>query len=125
MRAQPAGAAKRLGERSGGRVAVLVGRERAERVGGRGVRVERFDLVERDRSLGERARLVEAHHVDACETFDRGQLLHEHLAAGERHGRDREREARQQHEALGHHRHDARDDAGHRFPPTIVRRGTG
>ena len=35
-------------------------------------------------ALGERAGLVEAHDVDAREPLDRGQLLHQHLAPGER-----------------------------------------
>ena len=48
----------------------------------------------RDDAFGQRARLVEQDHVDARQAFDRGQLLHKHLAPGERDRGDTEREAR-------------------------------
>ena len=71
--------------------------------------------------FGERAGLVETDDVDAGEALDRRQLLHEHVAAGQGDRRDREREARQQHEAFGHHRDDTGDHARHRLPPAFVR----
>ena len=120
--ARPAGwRGERRAQRRGGRVAVLVGREGAERVVDRRSRVEGLDPVVGDRAFGERPGLVEADDVDAGEALDRGQLLHEHVAAGQRDCRDREREARQQHQALGNHRHDTGDNPRHRLPPPFVR----
>ena len=110
------------------RVAVLVVRERAECLGhvvfvdarlARGV--EHLEPIEHDVALGEGARLVETDDVDPGQALDRGQLLHEHVAAGERDRGDPEREARQQHQALGDHAHDAGDDADQRLLHVVAR----
>ena len=69
---------------------------------------ERHDLLDRERAVGERAGLVEADDVDAGQRLDRVQALDERAAAADARGGDREDEARQQHEALGHERDDAR-----------------
>ena len=71
-------------------------------------------------ALGERAGLVEAHDVDPGEALDRGQLLHQHLAAGERHRREHEGDAGEQHEALGHHRDHAGDGRAQRGVELVV-----
>ena len=105
------GRGERLAQRVHRRVAVVVVGERAERVGHGIVGRDLVHLLEPDRALGERARLVEQDDVDAGEALDRGQLLHEHLAARERDRGDAEREARQQHEPFGHHRDDPGDDS--------------
>ena len=67
--------------------------------------------MEIDHALSDGAGLVDAHHVDARQNFHRRQLLHEHAPLRERARRDQEREAREQYEAFGNHRHDARDHA--------------
>ncbi len=56
----------------------------------------------------ERAGLVEADDVDPGEPLDGRELLDEHLASGQRDRGDPEGDARQQHEALGHHADDRR-----------------
>ena len=87
MRVQPSGAANASRDAAQRRVAVLVVGERAQRVAG--VDAVGVDRAARPASnamiaFGERAGLVEADDVDPGETLDRGQLLHEHLAARER-----------------------------------------
>ncbi len=81
-----------------------------------------LQIVEHDVAVGQRAGLVQAHDVDPGQPLDSGQLLHQGLPPGQRHGRDHEREARQQHQALGHHA----DERGHRagdgvLPGLVVR----
>ncbi len=126
--ARPARRAERRAEGAERRVAVLVVGERTERFGhvvfadarlARGV--EHLEPIEHDVALGERARLVETDDVDPREALDRGELLHEHVAAGERDRGDPEREARQEHEAFGNHAHDAGDDADQRLVHVVAR----
>ena len=82
LRIQPSGAGNAARDGSGVALPLVVVRERAERGRDRiAVVVEALDAVERDRALGERAGLVEAHDVDARQALDRGELLHEHLVA--------------------------------------------
>ncbi len=52
--------------------------------------------------------------------FHGRQLLDEDLAAGERDRRHPEGDAREQHEALGHHAHHARDRPADRLAPVVV-----
>ena len=75
-----------VGERIERGVAVRVVGERTQRGAIRQRRAveQRLELVEHDLALGERARLVEADHVDAGEPLDRRELLHEHVAPGQR-----------------------------------------
>ena len=61
--------------------------------------------AKRDRAVGEGAGLVEAHDVDPGQALDRGQLLDEHLAAGQAQRGDEEGDAGEQHEPLGDHAH--------------------
>ncbi len=77
-------------------------------------------VVEAHRTLGDRARLVEHHDVDARESLDRGQLLHEHPPARQRHRGQREREAREQHQSFGDHRDHAGDRARHRVAEVVA-----
>jgi hypothetical protein len=65
--------------------------------------VEHLEPVEADVALGQGAGLVETDDVDPGQALDRGELLHQHLAPGERDRGDPEREAGQQDETLGHH----------------------
>ena len=71
--------------------------------------------------LGERAGLVGAHHVDAGQALDRGQLVDQTLPSAKPDDADRERDRRHQHQALGHHRNQRADHPQHRFPPARVR----
>ena len=64
--------------------------------------------------LGERAGLVGAHHVDAGEPLDGGQLLHQALRCAEPDHADREGDRRQQHQPLRHHRDQRGDHPGQR-----------
>ena len=102
--------------RGEGRVAVRVVGERAEgRLGlGRVGPVDRLAALVDDLPLGEGPRLVQAHDVDAGQDLDRGQLLDQHLAAGQGDRRDGERQAGEQDEALGHHPDHPGDGAGER-----------
>ena len=100
----------------------------AERVGHQiladvGIVGDGLERVESHHAFGDRSRLVEEHDVDARETFDRGQLLHEHAATRERDRRDRERQAREEHQPFGDHRDDARDHSGDRPVPRVVLHG--
>ncbi len=66
-------------------------------------RLKRVDALDLHGARGDGARLVEAEHVDARERFDAVELLREHLAAREAHGRDGEDRGREKHEALRDH----------------------
>ena len=79
--------------------------ERAEHLGGIGIggAADRLDRRQADLTRGDRAGLVEAQGVDPGEQLDRGQLLRQRLAAGEGDHPGDEAEAREQHEAVGHH----------------------
>ncbi len=83
--------------------------------------VEQHELVEDDLAFGEGAGLVEAHHVDARKTFDRRELLDEHVAPGERERGDTERDAREEHEPFGHHADHAGNRAAERFVERVIR----
>ena len=123
MRAQPSGAANASPMASSVALRFSSFGERAERGVDRApsVAVEtRSTRVEHDVALGERARLVEADDVDPGQPLDRGQLLHEHLAAGQRHRGDAEREAREQDEALGDHADDGGDHRDERLGDAVV-----
>ncbi len=79
--------------------------ERAEHLGGIGIGgvADRLDRRQADLAGGDRAGLVEAQGVDPGEQLDRGQLLGQRLAAGEGDHPGDEAEAREQHQAVGHH----------------------
>jgi hypothetical protein len=96
-------------------------REARKRLQGLHAVVQAVDLLDRQAALGERAGLVDTQHVDTREPFDGGELLDEHPLAGESHHRDRERDRRQEHEPLGHHRDRSRHRARHRVAPAVVR----
>ena len=86
--------------------------ERSERsldLGDRDV-TECFDPGDGQRSLGDRAGLVGAQHVDPSEHLDRRQFLHEATLFGEAHDADGEGDAGEEHESLGHHADEARDE---------------
>ncbi len=74
-------------------------------------------MVEGDRAIGEGSCLVAADDVDASQTLDRGQLLHQHLAPRQGDGGDREGDAGQQHQPLRHHAHQPCDGAGEGLAP--------
>ena len=74
-------------------------------------------MVEGDRAIGEGARLVAADDVDASQTLDCGQLLHQHLAPRQGDSGDREGDAGQQHQPLRHHAHQPCDGAGEGLAP--------
>ncbi len=75
-----------------------------------------LDLFDHHPAFGKRAGLVDAQHVDTGEDLDGRKLLHEHSAPGQAHDADRERDARQQDEALGDHR----DGAGNSTSDRVV-----
>ncbi|HJV09266.1 MAG TPA: hypothetical protein VJ653_06275 [Acidimicrobiales bacterium] len=107
---QPAGGGKAWRTASRGGVGVAGRGQRAEGAGDAGGEgVELLDVVEGDVALGQRARLVEADHVDAGQALDRRQLADEDAAAGQCPGRGEEGHAGQQDQSLGN---DA-DQAGH------------
>jgi hypothetical protein len=108
-------------QRAHGGVAVLVGCHRAERLLHRCLIDKGLDAVERDGALREGAGLVEQHDIDTGKALDRGELLYQHVPSRERDRRHREREARQQHETLGHHGDDTGDDPRDCLPPPVVR----
>ncbi len=81
---------------------------------GSAVPVERADLGQPHAVLGERAGLVRADDVDPGQALDRRQLLHQALALPEPDHADREGDAGEQDEALGHHRHERGDHAADR-----------
>ena len=64
---------------------------------------DRLDRRQADLAGGDRAGLVEAQGVDPGEQLDRGQLLGQRLATGEGDHPGDEAEAREQHQAVGHH----------------------
>ncbi len=106
-----------LGDRVGGRVAPAEVRGEAAEHGpglvlGAG---ERDDLVEAEGAVGEGAGLVDADHVDPGQRLDRVQPLDERAAPGHAAGGDGEGDAREQHEALGDERDDARGGLGDRL----------
>ncbi len=99
-----------LGDHLKGAVALPGGvREAPERLlgGPRPLRVGDLHRDERQRAVGERAGLVDADRVDSRQGLGGAHLLHERPHAGEANGRDGERHGHQQHQALGHHRHEA------------------
>ena len=76
--------------------------------------------VEHDRAFGDRSRLVEEHDIDPSESFDRWELLHEHLPARQRDGREPEGEARKQDEPFRHHRDDAGNGSRDRVVASVM-----
>ena len=112
---------ERLAERLHRGVAVLIGRKGTQRVGDHVVMPERLERVELHHALGQRARLVEHHDVDARQAFDRGKLLYQHPPARERDRRDREREARQQHQSFRDHCDHTGDHTGDGVPVRVGR----
>ena len=106
------------------RVRVLVGvregRECLLRTALVGV-TERFDTIECHAGFGEGARLVGADDIDAREALDRWQLVDEALTAPEADDADGERDGRQQHEALGHHRGQCGHHAEDGLLPVVAR----
>jgi hypothetical protein len=116
-----------VGERLLGGIRVRVRpRDRGERVVDRGRVVlvgDAFDAVDHHRAFGDGAGLVEADHVDPGEDLDRRELLHEGSTLGEANDADRERHAREQHQALGHHADHAGDRGDERVADRLRRAG--
>ncbi|MEI2816672.1 MAG: hypothetical protein V9E99_09480 [Microthrixaceae bacterium] len=77
------------------------------------------------RSRRDGAGLVEAHHVDASERLDGGQLLHQRALPGKADHADGERDAREEHEALGNHAHHAGHRGDERLADVGVAAGLG
>ena len=102
---------KRVAQRIQGRIAIVVGSERAQRLGYGIVRLDLLHVSKLDHALGERAGLVEQDDVDAGQSLDRRELLHQHLPTRQRDGGDPECEAREQDQPFGHHRDDPGDDS--------------
>ena len=82
------------------------------------VRVPRLDLDQPQASVGERAGLVDADRVDGGERLGRRHLLDERVLARQPHRCDRERDAEQQHQALG----DQGDEPGGRLLGGVAER---
>ena len=123
-RGDPAGRAViRLGDRLHAGVGAGVGGgQRGQHVGdGLLPRPQFLDVRDPHAVFGQRAGLVGADHVDAGQSLDRGQLLHQALALTEPDDADRERDRRHQHQALGHHRHQRTHHPQHGLPPPRVR----
>ena len=114
------GCRERLAQRIHGGVAIVVGGERAQRLGHRIVGRDLADVLKPDHSLGERAGLVEQDDVDPGQSLDRRELLYEHVPARERDGGDAECQARQQNETFRHHGNDAGNDARDRRPIGVL-----
>ena len=91
----------------------------------RGQRVEGVCGVEPDLAHGERARLVETHHVDAGEAFDRGQLVHEHLPPRQPRRPDGEGDARHQDQSERDHGRERCDRVHDRLHPGSAREHGG
>ena len=101
-----------LGDRLAGAVArARARRQRPQQLAGLVLLVarRRLDALEPDAVVGERAGLVEAARVHARQALDRVQALGERAQPPQPHGRDGEGQARQQHQALGHQRHQGGD----------------
>ena len=111
------GAGHRL---EGGIRRLLRGTERRECTRHVSVGVEHLDIGDGHARLGQRAGLVDAHRVDAREHLDGGKVLHQHLALREAHHRDGHRDAREEHQPLGDHRHDTGDRAADRLVHGLV-----
>jgi hypothetical protein len=67
--------------------------------------VQHVQFAELQAVLGERPGLVRTDHVHPGQTLDRGQFLHQHVLLPQPDHADGEGERGQQHEPLGHHRH--------------------
>ena len=78
---------------------------------------EHLDVRELQPWFGERPGLVDAQHVDACQSLHCGKLLDQHAMACQLECPDRERHRRQQHQSLGHHG----GDPGDRSPQGVGR----
>ena len=118
----PAAPANALRDRRERGVRVRLGRPRARPARPRAAAsASRTSTVLDDEPpLGERAGLVDAQHVDAREALDGRQLLHEHPVLRQADDADGEREAREQHEPLRHHRDRAGDRGRERRPHVVV-----
>ncbi len=115
--------ADRRDDRRHRRVRITIGRgERNEPVADLvvGAALGRVGGGERDLAGGDRARLVEAQHVDAGEHFDRRELFGERVAASERHDACHERQAGEQHQAVGHHRNGSGHGAEQCVLPVVL-----
>ena len=66
-------------------------------------------LSKRDGPVGQGAGLIQAHHVHPGQALDRGKLLHQDPAPGERDRGHAEGDAGQQHQALRDHADQRRD----------------
>ena len=95
-------------------------RQRAERLFWHSVGNQRLDAGQDKVGLGDRSRLVEAHHVHPCEALDGGQLLNEHVSTAEANDADRKGHARQEHETFRNHAADARDRTAQRVSEAFV-----
>ena len=84
-------------------------------------RPEFDDVRDAHPAFGKGARLIGADHVDAGQSLDGGQLLHQTPALTEPDDADRERDRGEQHQALGHHRHQRTHRPQHGLPPAGVR----
>ena len=73
--------------------------------------------------IGQGAGLVETDDVDACEALDGVDALRKGPKARKAHGRDGEREARQQHESLGHERKQPGNGRASGLPDRCVAKG--
>lgn len=82
--------------------------------------VQRADLGDVHTALGEGAGLVQTDHVDPGQALDGRQLLHQALLAAEPDDADREGDRGEQDQALGDHRDDAADRAGHRLLEVVL-----
>ena len=91
------------------RVAVLVVGQRPECRPGRRLAVEPDEAVEGDGPVGQGAGLVQAHHVHPGQALDRGKLLDQDPAPGERDRGHAEGDAGQQDQALRDHADQRRD----------------
>ncbi|OIQ74835.1 hypothetical protein GALL_435080 [mine drainage metagenome] len=96
----------------------LGGRQGRQRVHRIGMVAQHFDIFEPGLSLGQRAGLVEADHVDPGQRLGRREVLHQRPMAGQPDGAYRQGEAGQKHQPLRHHR----DHAGGRKQQGVANR---
>ena len=121
LRSQPSGAGNDADERHERRVAVLVVGERAER--SRDVDARRRAACSSSNTISPSVSVpVLSRHTTSTRASPStaGQLLHEHLAPGQRDRGDHERDAREQHQAFRHHADDAGDRAAQRVVEVAV-----
>lgn len=107
-----------LSQRRCGRIRSRIGTKEAKDL----VDIARFTFdhahtVEHDVPFGQRAGLVEAHHIHTSEHLNGRKFLHQTVSAGERDRRKTESNRGDKNEPLGDDGHQAGDDTCNRMSP--------